>query len=179
MGELMYMEYLVVLVINLVALIFVSIALSKMPKGSRGWNNWSNALRFSTLGIAAFILATIFEFVPLPFPTYILAFALVIISFLIYWLTLSALIADYAKKKGRSWIAFFWLSVIVGPIIMWIVAVAISPTSDSTSTSSSSTSAAQNSDSADQLKKLSDLYKEGILSKEEFESKKKELLDRI
>lgn len=173
------MEYRIALVINIVALVLVLIAISKKEKGSRGWENWSNSLRFSSFGLATFLLATFFTFVPMPFGTFVLAFALTIISVFIYWLTLSALIADYAKKKGRSWIAFFWLSVIVGPIIMWIVAVAISPTSDSTSTSSSSTSAAQNSDSADQLKKLSDLYKEGILSKEEFESKKKELLDRI
>lgn len=172
------MEYRIALVINIVALIFVLVALSKKDKGSRGWENWSNSLRFSSFGLATFLLATLFTFVPMPFATYILAFALTIISVFIYWLTLSALIADYAKNKGRSWIAFFWLSVLVGPIIMWIVAVAISPTSQSASGVSAS-SQKVNLDTSEQLRKLSELHKDGVLTDAEFESKKKELLGRI
>lgn len=37
------------------------------------------------------------------------------------------LIANAASEKGRSWIAFFFLSFFVSPVIMGIIAAAISP----------------------------------------------------
>lgn len=38
---------------------------------------------------------------------------------------LAVLIADTAEKKGKSWDAFFWLSILVSPVIMGIIAVVI------------------------------------------------------
>ena len=38
---------------------------------------------------------------------------------------LAVLIADTAMKKGKSWDAFFWLSILVSPVIMGIIAVVI------------------------------------------------------
>ena len=38
---------------------------------------------------------------------------------------LGALIADKAKSKGRSWNSFFWLSILVSPLVMFIIVSAI------------------------------------------------------
>jgi hypothetical protein len=43
------------------------------------------------------------------------------------------LIANAAQRKGRSWAAFFWLSLAAGWLIMAIVVAAIAPLSANTS----------------------------------------------
>jgi hypothetical protein len=42
------------------------------------------------------------------------------------------LIANAAQRKGRSWAAFFWLSLVAGWLIMAIVVAAIAPLSPNT-----------------------------------------------
>lgn len=91
---------------------------------------------------------------------------------------LAGLIADMAESKGRSWAAFFWLSILLSPLIMWIVAASVSPLPGSRGYVSPGV-APDAVDSAEQIKKLSDLQKAGILTKAEFEAKKKDLLDRM
>ena len=86
-------------------------------------------------------------------------------------------IADLAASKGRSWGAFFWLTILFSPIIMWIIAASVSPQAGSAAYVAPTKSGTP--DSAEQLKKLAALRDEGILTKAEFEAKKKELLDRI
>lgn len=87
-------------------------------------------------------------------------------------------IADLAASKGRSWGAFFWLTILFSPIIMWIIAASVSPLPGS-ATYISPVSESLKPDVSDQLKKLSELHKEGILTDKEFEAKKKEFLDRL
>lgn len=48
------------------------------------------------------------------------------ISFAVIWIP--SLIAYRAYEKGKSWGAFFWLSALVSPLIMWIIAEASSDT---------------------------------------------------
>jgi hypothetical protein len=103
---------------------------------------------------------------------------LVILGLLLVALSLAALIADLAEHKGRSWAAFFWLSILVGPLIMSIVAASVRPFPDSPGYVSPRV-ALDRPDAADQIKKLSDLQKEGIITKAEFAAKKKDLLDRM
>jgi hypothetical protein len=85
-------------------------------------------------------------------------------------------IANMAEQKGRSFDAFFMLSIIFSPLIMGIIAAALGPVSKPQSNTQSATPSA---DVAEQIKKLSDLMNQGILTKEEFEAKKQQLLDRI
>lgn len=103
------------------------------------------------------------------------------VSLVLIWLSLSALIAEMAESKNRSWAAFFWLSVLVSPLLMWIIAATISPASNPSlpPEKPSNIGVNNNQDFAEKLKKLSELRDEGILTKAEFEAKKKELLDRI
>jgi hypothetical protein len=99
------------------------------------------------------------------------------LAFLVLYVALVALIADMAKRKGRSWAVFFWLALLFSPLIMWIIAASISPQAGSAAYVAPPQSG--NPDSTEQLKKLAELRDEGILTKAEFESKKKDLLDRI
>jgi heme/copper-type cytochrome/quinol oxidase subunit 3 len=89
---------------------------------------------------------------------------------------IAAAIANMAAAKGRSWSAFFWLTIVFGPLIMWIIAASISANSGPTAHSGSPTT---RTDSLDQLSRLSQLHQEGLLTKEEFEAKKKDLLGRV
>jgi MFS family permease len=101
-----------------------------------------------------------------------------VIGLLLVIFSLAGLIADMAEAKGRSWAAFFWLSVLLSPLIMWIVAASVSPLPGSREYVSPGV-ARDAVDSTEQIKKLSDLQKAGILTKAEFEAKKKDLLDRM
>lgn len=94
---------------------------------------------------------------------------------------ISLLIANAAEAKGRSFIAFFMFSVLLSPIIMGIIVATIGPQSASskTFTNPSSSIDKTGTDPAAQLKKLGSLRNEGLITAEEFEAKKKELLDRI
>ena len=50
----------------------------------------------------------------------------VIVSFAVIWIP--ALVANRALAKGKSWDAFFWLSIFVSPLLMWIIAEASTDT---------------------------------------------------
>lgn len=55
---------------------------------------------------------------------------------------IGAFIANAAQRKGRSWAAFYWLSVLAGWLIMAIVVAAIAPVEGKAATSTSSGSVA-------------------------------------
>ena len=98
------------------------------------------------------------------------------VSLIALQVLLSSLVADLAKSKGGSWTAFFWLSIFFF-VIMWIVAVAMTPLPGSPRFVAPTVS--NNTDSADQIRALATLRDQGILTDVEFEAKKKDLLDRI
>jgi predicted PurR-regulated permease PerM len=90
---------------------------------------------------------------------------------------LSSLIAELASKKGRSFLAFFWLSVFVSPVLMAIIAAALGPV---TSTSPGIVSAPKVGEGiTDRIRSLGELRDQGLITKSEFETKKKDLLDRL
>ena len=94
---------------------------------------------------------------------------------------ISSAIGKMAERKGRSYAAFFWLSVLISPLLMWIIAAAISPLPNSNSTGSPAASSQSNASSqiARDIEELGSLRDRGLITKAEFDSKKKELLDRI
>jgi hypothetical protein len=86
-------------------------------------------------------------FVPVPMDSVlVIGLSLGISGLALIHLALSWLCATIAKAKGRSWVLFFWIAVLINPIIMLIVAAAISP-SDSRSTKSATVGIAQDSTS--------------------------------
>jgi hypothetical protein len=115
---------------------------------------------------------------------YVIAGALAWIALVFFILGLCSLIADLAVTKGRSWPAFFWLSLLFSPLIMWIIAAAISPIAIERETPASnrlSVSMQQKSseDITAQLQQLRDLKDKGLISEADFEAKKAELLERL
>jgi drug/metabolite transporter (DMT)-like permease len=91
-------------------------------------------------------------------------------------LSLSGLIADVAKSKGRSWAAFFWMSSLISPLIIWIIVSAMSP---APAVQPFGNQANFNDPVAAKLTELQALLDRGLISRSEFEQKRAELLSRI
>ena len=123
-----------------------------------GGPSWAYAMVYASFGMMPF------------------GFLLAILSL---WGAIGCVIADSAASKGRSWQAFFWLTILCSPILMAIIAASVSPLPGSAAYVGPSATGTKPLDSTDQLRKLADLRDQGILTKAEFELKKKELLDRI
>ncbi len=86
-------------------------------------------------------------------------------------------IADTAEQKHRSWNSFFWLSLLVSPILTWIIVTAIS--SEKVKTAQTVETPAKDSGVTERLVELKKLADSGVITSEEFEAKKQELLRRI
>ena len=93
----------------------------------------------------------------------------------ILFVLLSVKIADTAEKKKRSWEAFFWLSVLVSPIIMGIITAYMSATPNETGKSNTSTGATE----SEKLQELVKMKEAGFISEEDFQRKKSQILDRL
>ena len=91
------------------------------------------------------------------------------------------LIADMAQAKGRSWLAFFLLSLLISPLITWLIAASLSPLPGSAEyVAPAASREPQNAESlSQQIEKLGELRDKGLITQKEFAEKKKELLDRI
>lgn len=129
---------------------------------------------------AVMLLSIGLIFIPEYF-TYFIGLIGVWVGFFILLLGINSLIADLAKSKGRSWAAFFWLSILFSPLIMWIIAATVSPLPGSAAYLAPvvATSNSGSPDIAKEIEKLGSLKEKGLITKAEFEAKKKELLDRI
>lgn len=103
-----------------------------------------------------------------------LAIPALIVGFL--FALLAMVIANRAEKSGRSWIAFFWLSALVSPVIMGIIAVTLKPL-DSPNGLSTGEAPQPDKNLESQLVELQNLKDKGILSEEEFSKAKKKALD--
>lgn len=75
-----------------------------------------------------------------------------------------------ARRKGRSFHAFFWLSLLVNPLIMAIVVAAISPATPSNPPDMTGAS-------SHELERLVSLHNSGSMTDEEFATAKQRLLD--
>jgi hypothetical protein len=77
-------------------------------------------------------------------------------------------IGKAARRKGRSFHAFFWLSLLVNPLLMAIVVAAISPTKQLHPEVNLVSQ-------ANELERLAGLLSDGAITYEEFVSAKKRL----
>lgn len=89
---------------------------------------------------------------------------------------ISAMVADTAEMSNRSWLSFFWLSLLISPLVTWLVVAALKPESTHSRTDQSAT---PNQSPLEQIEKLGSLLREGLISQEEFDKKKASLLDEI
>lgn len=136
--------------------------------------------KFLLVGLAVTFISIIMGFIP-DLNIQVFGMIGVWIGFLIILLGVNTLIADLAVSKGRNWQAFFWLSVLFSPLIMWIIAATISPLPGSSAYVAPSTplTTTKSSDVAQEIEKLGSLRSQGLITKAEFDSKKKDLLDRM
>ena len=82
---------------------------------------------------------------------------------------LGAWIADVAESKGRSWKAFFWLSILISPLITGLIVSSMRGEDSFTKNQAPSTL-------ADELSKLESLQKSGAISDEEYKAAKAKIL---
>jgi hypothetical protein len=97
----------------------------------------------------------------------------------VFILAISALIADAALKKGRSWPMFFWLSALVSPVLMAIIVAAISPAQQDFRLQAEPKSTTANSNVAEKLRNLEELKSQGLITADEFKSRRQKILDNI
>lgn len=88
--------------------------------------------------------------------------------------SLSAMVADKAEEVGRSWLSFFWLSLLISPLITWLVVSSLQPLFG---TRNPSLRHESSGDRLEQLEKLGSLFREGLITQEEFEKQKARILD--
>jgi len=79
-------------------------------------------------------------------------------------------VADLALEKGRSWVAFFWLSLLLSPLLTWLILASVKGEKIQTEQS-------QTTSISEEIGKLEALYKSGALSEEEFKRAKSKLLE--
>ena len=80
-----------------------------------------------------------------------------------------AWIADVAESKGRSWKAFFWLTILISPLITGLIVSSIRGEDSFTKTQAPSTLAGE-------LSKLKSLHESGAISDEEYDAAKAKTL---
>lgn len=105
----------------------------------------------------------------------------VVTTFLVFFslgtviLPFLSVVANTTEEKGRSWLAFFWLSALVSPVITGIIAVSLKPLDPPippSNTSGSDTEAGLES----RLGELHALKEKGLISQEEFEKARKKAI---
>lgn len=80
-----------------------------------------------------------------------------------------AWIADTAESKGRSWKAFFWLSLLISPLITGLIVATIRGNESINKVQSQGSM-------ADELSKLESLYKSGAIGEDEYKKAKSKIL---
>lgn len=131
------------------------------------------ALADSIWGMLGLKIATVMAVLPaLLFP------AVLLVAILGVNIWLSSLVADLAEKKGKGWQEYFLLSVFLSPLIIWIVVSSAGITSrDNQDLAQVSPSVqAVSSDLIEKVRKLTELKDLGLITQQEYELKKLELL---
>jgi hypothetical protein len=139
----------------------------------------SNATKTQNVVLAIILYVGLVFLVNMIFGTGYFVYIVLTLAFLIGCLfaLIGLVIADIAERKGRSWDAFFWLSVLVSPILMWIIVATIK--SDKQVVSHQAATSPVEVTVTSKLQELQNLLDSKLITEEEFEIKRKELLGRI
>ena len=84
---------------------------------------------------------------------------------------ISITVANQAEQAGRSWIAFFWLSALISPLITWLVVATLKPLGKGDLAGKPSAPSLEK-----KLRELSELLEKGLITQSEFDQKKASLL---
>ena len=175
--------------LSVLSLVAVLLIILRRPRGQRSWKAWTPALRFTVVGLSLMFLSSIHYLylwisISISYQTwgilpyyfgYVYQFLVFILGLLTISLAFSILIADTAKRKGRSWAAFFWLSVLVSPVIMGIIVASLGRPNDRDPAESREPAKSEQSLES-KLMELQNLKEKGILSNDEFDKAKKKAL---
>ncbi|HEV8698951.1 MAG TPA: SHOCT domain-containing protein [Candidatus Limnocylindrales bacterium] len=93
------------------------------------------------------------------------------------WLIWSGLVAWIASVRGRSPVGWFFLSVLLSPLI-GIIAVLVAPNRRAATIPVAAPMSSAPS-TTDTLRELGDLRDRGVITAEDFEAKKGDLLRRL
>lgn len=104
-----------------------------------------------------------------------------LIGFLVAIISLQ--IANTAERKGRSFLAFFMLSLLFSPIIMGVISATMSPDARTAhigqGASVKTAKTASTSSTSSKLKELQELLDSGLITQKEFDNKKKSILENL
>ena len=100
---------------------------------------------------------------------------------LILWTVFSLVVAKSARESGRSYDLFLIISLIISPVGGAIVLAIVNAIKEEKSLNNEAEEKKANLDSyiskADALKKYKELLDDGVITQEEFEVKKQQILD--
>jgi hypothetical protein len=83
-----------------------------------------------------------------------------------------------AARKGRSEIAFFWIALLVSPVLAGVIVASLAPAAGEMGAARQSTKS-MSVDIVEEIKRLGELREAGLLTDDEFTAKKTELLNRM
>lgn len=86
---------------------------------------------------------------------------------------LAGWIADTAEKAGRSWFLWFWLSLVITPVLTWLITASFKPVSTE---ELAARNQSQETHLEQKLKELLSLRDQGVISADEFEAAKRKVL---
>jgi len=89
----------------------------------------------------------------------------------VFFAALAFFVGEKAEEAGRGWISFFWLTMLLSPLVTWIIVSVLKPVSVS-----SSKTPEQPGPIANKLAELLELQENGLISSDEFEEAKKRAL---
>lgn len=95
-------------------------------------------------------------------------FVMLIVYFITLFGSVAIKIADIAEKKDRSWVSFFWLSILISPLITWLIVAVLN--NDVRNDIQTSTIAVQ-------IAELNSLFQSGAIDEDEYKKAKAKLLD--
>lgn len=143
------------------------------------WYFWVSVFGFGLSFLAALTIINVFydsyadAHPDRPFNDVDLASRFIVVWFLVFVINwLAGLVADQAVRKGRSWAAFYWLSIFVTPLLTWLVVATLAEKQGATTTTNP-----LQEDVAKSLSNLAALRESGDLTDEEFSAAKKKLLE--
>jgi len=125
-----------------------------------------NLYLFPIFGIGFLVYGYVFG--PYVLPGYY--FVVPVLSFIWFGFGYIAIsIANLAVSKGRSWLAFFWLSILLSPLLTWLILASVK--SDSSDVKQNETNKL-----SEELVKLEKLHKSGAIDDEEYKRAKAKII---
>lgn len=91
---------------------------------------------------------------------------------------IASAVARIAERKERSWLTFFWLAMLLNPLIVWLV-VALLPEPERSRPKAVTPDSSHPDDAITKIERLAKLKASGAISDDEYQSKKQTLLDGV